>query len=358
MTRYYFSEEKLNLVKIKYLTQEIHTGDQGVYAIYNLNTHKFYIGSSNDLISRRSAHFVGLSENNHSNKYLQRSWDKHGESSFVFIILEFVIGKDWEFLLSREQHYLNFYKPYKRPIGYNISEEAGVGIRISGTEHQKKMLERTIKRFTVISPSGKVLSGSNAFQFCKEYNIPYVSFCYMLKDKAHTAGGWRNYKNQELNGEGNVDISKMIEKEAEKKVENHVEKYRFYKDGQLLEIVNLTKFCRENSLCVTTMTQTFHGIRLSDYKGYISAKNDEIAKIQSELPKNFYRIETPDKQIIEISSIRKFAIENGLDRNKFYKGIHKNEGWNGWRLLSKKTKYRQLSKRDRFKEEKPVTSLI
>lgn len=123
MRIYKFHQKELDLVRLKFLTAKIKTGDSGIYCIYNTVTHKFYIGSSGDLISRRSAHFVGLYENSHPNQYLQHSWNKYGPQAFVFVVLELITGEN--FLIEREQFNLDFYRVYERDIGITYLKKPG-----------------------------------------------------------------------------------------------------------------------------------------------------------------------------------------------------------------------------------------
>lgn len=77
-------------------------GKGGIYQIRNVVNGKVYVGSSVDLINRRSNHFRQLRKNIHHNIKLQYSYNKHGELSFVFEVVEFVDKP--EDLISREQY--------------------------------------------------------------------------------------------------------------------------------------------------------------------------------------------------------------------------------------------------------------
>lgn len=223
-----------------------------------------------------------------------------------------------------------------------------------------------IKRFTVVSPKGEVIKGENAYKFCEKHKIPYVSFCNLLKGKAHTAGDWRVYKETYGTLEnGSINLQILKEKEENYKYKNIIGKSQFYKDGKLIEIENLAKFCYEHNLCQTSMRQLYRGTRFSPYKGYTSGKSKELSDKQSNSQGHKYKLLSPNREIIEISSLRKFALERGFDGNKFYKGIQKEEGWNGWKLLEKKTKYgqskdfkRMLAEVDALKGEKSAISLV
>ena len=82
----------------------------GIYKIINKVNGKYYIGSSknmcgtSDSIGRWKEHLQGLKHNRHFNKHLQRAWNKYGESSFIFTIIDRV-GVDK--LLGVEQKYLD-----------------------------------------------------------------------------------------------------------------------------------------------------------------------------------------------------------------------------------------------------------
>jgi group I intron endonuclease len=61
---------------------------RGIYKIINVVNNKFYVGSAVDLKRRKTRHFCELRNNKHNNKYLQASWNKHGEQAFVFVVIE------------------------------------------------------------------------------------------------------------------------------------------------------------------------------------------------------------------------------------------------------------------------------
>lgn len=77
----------------------------GVYQILNKNTHKSYIGStSQTIIKRMNHHLCMLRVGKHKNTYLQHSWNKHGEDSFLFVVLENTSKQN---TLDKEQQYIN-----------------------------------------------------------------------------------------------------------------------------------------------------------------------------------------------------------------------------------------------------------
>jgi len=98
----------------------------GVYQILNVINGKRYIGSSKDILSRWRKHKQELQKRIHHSIHLQRAWNRYGEKSFVFEILESVLQgilSKSEFripLLAREQYYKDLYKSYNRRHGYDI----------------------------------------------------------------------------------------------------------------------------------------------------------------------------------------------------------------------------------------------
>jgi group I intron endonuclease len=115
----------------------------GVYRIVNNINKKVYIGSTGSkggFKKRWSYHLSDLRQNKHHSRHLQRAWNKYGEDSFVFEILEIIENFTKETLLIREQYYLDFYKSYDVNLGYNICKIAGSSLGIKKTPEQIKQM--------------------------------------------------------------------------------------------------------------------------------------------------------------------------------------------------------------------------
>ncbi len=89
----------------------------GIYKILNRVTGKFYVGYATDIQNRWYGHKSKLRRNLHPNKYLQHVWNKYGENSFEFIIVE-ECSRDK--LCEREYFHITLCKSTDRTIGYNI----------------------------------------------------------------------------------------------------------------------------------------------------------------------------------------------------------------------------------------------
>ena len=90
-----------------------HKNDKGVYSIYFINSDKFYIGSTNGIkgfVGRWRQHLQMLRNNKHTNLILQRTYNKYGEECLKLKIVE-LCKEDKEYILSREQFYLDSLKP-------------------------------------------------------------------------------------------------------------------------------------------------------------------------------------------------------------------------------------------------------
>lgn len=87
-------------------------------------TDKRYVGSAVDIKKRWWIHKSDLRGGKHHSEKLQRSWDKHGEESFDFIILEHVEDKSQ--LLQKEQTWMDFWNCVDN--GYNVLRFAGKGM--------------------------------------------------------------------------------------------------------------------------------------------------------------------------------------------------------------------------------------
>lgn len=91
----------------------------GIYCIINKFNNLIYIGSSLNVLHRRSQHFSLLNLNKHFNQKLQNSWNKYGENQFIFQIIEECSFED---LIKKEQFWINFYRSYDSDHGFNLNK--------------------------------------------------------------------------------------------------------------------------------------------------------------------------------------------------------------------------------------------
>lgn len=105
-----------------------------IYSITNIIDNKKYVGSAVDYNVRRIRHLSNLRCNRHHSSYLQNSFNKHGETNFIFDILEIV--DDISKLIEVEQKWIDDIKPE-----FNMTLIAGLnshlGLKRSDETKQK-----------------------------------------------------------------------------------------------------------------------------------------------------------------------------------------------------------------------------
>lgn len=109
----------------------------GIYCIENFLNGKKYVGQSKNIEKRWKTHRAALRRGTHDNTHLQAAWNKYGESSFLFYVLELCDEKS---LSERETFYINLLSAFEN--GYNMTQ-GGEGTRghHHTEEHKNKMRE-------------------------------------------------------------------------------------------------------------------------------------------------------------------------------------------------------------------------
>jgi group I intron endonuclease len=90
--------------------------DSGIYKIFCPTSQKTYIGLSKNIGKRKKHHFSQLKSNKHHNIHLQRHYNKYGDKSLIFEVVEFC---DKSMLVEREIFYVAQYDSYHN--GFNLS---------------------------------------------------------------------------------------------------------------------------------------------------------------------------------------------------------------------------------------------
>lgn len=142
-------------------------GKSGVYAIRNVVNGKTYVGSAAKCIGHRwDTHKSDLRKGKHHSQRLQRAWNKYGESSFAFIVLELC---DSLSCIKREQFYIDSMKSCDCQFGYNIVPKAGshLGHKHSA-ESRKRMSDSAKGRKPSPESIAKGLETRRGFKHSKE----------------------------------------------------------------------------------------------------------------------------------------------------------------------------------------------
>jgi len=127
-----------------------------IYIIRNIKTGMIYIGQTEDVITRKTAHLSDLNNFTHISTDMQMDYILYGSKSFTFGIVEFDVTPDK--LLEREKHWIKYFQS-EFPTGYNMPyvEKKDYHQRIS-----KKFVEELleVKKQSKLSLKGKDVSKS------------------------------------------------------------------------------------------------------------------------------------------------------------------------------------------------------
>lgn len=200
----------------------------GVYKITCIVNSKIYIGSANDILKRKIKHWASLRGNYHENRYLQNAWNKHGENNFIFEVIELVMP--WS-ILEREQYWFDKLKPFQ-PNGFNVNEIA-------------------------TTPPSRI--------GCKLTEAHRLKISQGLKGKRNALG--KKHKPEAKAIKSKIMKERPISSRLrERCAETHSKEFVVIKpNGDEILIKNLRKFCRENELSYSSMTEVAAGRRNSNY---------------------------------------------------------------------------------------------
>lgn len=218
----------------------------GVYKITNAVNDRIYIGSTKCFRIRWNSHARQLKQAKHCNKFLQRDYDKCGTDQFKFEILEVVAERDLRVL--KEEQYLNKY--YDGCVNcYNMCQAAVVS-----APYKRVLLEETRKKISLALKGHKISEKQKAALLAA--NLGKKTSVEAKQNISNALKG------RVLGEEHKAKISKSILNLGSKK------KYRFVQpNGQIVEILNLTEFCKTNKLSLTCMVAVFGGKR-KHHRGY------------------------------------------------------------------------------------------
>lgn len=111
-----------------------------IYKIISIIDDKIYVGSALNFNGRKSRHLSCLRRNIHHSRYLQNSFNLHGENNFIFDVLELV--EDQSKLIETEQKWIDWLKP-----DFNMTKIAGFNssIGMKRTDETKRKISESLK---------------------------------------------------------------------------------------------------------------------------------------------------------------------------------------------------------------------
>lgn len=126
----------------------------GIYEISQIGRGRSYVGSANNILKRWATHKSSLNYNQHGNSFLQRTWNKYGESAFAFTVLEFCHPSK---LTEREQFWIDKLQTVN-PYGFNLQPTARSCLGFKHTKSTKKKMSESAKRRNARPGYNKMLS--------------------------------------------------------------------------------------------------------------------------------------------------------------------------------------------------------
>lgn len=124
-----------------------------IYSILNKVNGKIYVGQTITGKKRFTDHKYGLNKGIHPNNHLQSSWDKYGEDSFEFNVLEYC---DESKLNDNEIWWINYFNSTNPDNGYNLQ---------SGGKSNYKVSDETCKKLSELN------KGENHWNYGKHHPI-------------------------------------------------------------------------------------------------------------------------------------------------------------------------------------------
>ncbi len=130
----------------------------GIYRIRNTKNGKIYIGSAVNLRNRWNLHRQGLRRGTHANRHLQSSWNKNGETHFLFEVIKLV--PDPKQLLVEEQQILDAYLAQKVVL-YNICLIARSCLGVTRSKETREKMSKALKGRVISKEHREKLRNAN-----------------------------------------------------------------------------------------------------------------------------------------------------------------------------------------------------
>lgn len=236
----------------------------GIYLIQNTLTHEFYIGQSCTVYGRWISHKKALTNNNHHNYKLQRSYNTYGETAFKYTSLQLIQHRDPYILNSLEIKYLNEYiQKYGQDKCLNQDlKPKQVSYKLSKSKHI----------YYVYNAFGKFINSyNNSDDLAKSIGVTCKSTIYKM------VNGWKGYEQYKR-----IRIRKSFIEKIEPLSDTYV----------ILEGTNVFKFCESAKEVVDTLQIKGGGSRTNAFKGGLVKQKFRIIQYSKYL-------EGQQKEVIE-----------------------------------------------------------
>jgi GIY-YIG catalytic domain len=340
----------------------------GIYQIIHKINNRRYVGSAQRFEDRWNTHLRELRNNKHHNKFLQNDFNKSGEASFRFEIVEIVDG-DKTTRQKREQFYLD-----------RLFEDTAKDSNTRYNHSPKAILTepRTIKTrsyrtdwYWFLSPDGIEYVVENLSEFCGSYKLDRSYMNKVSSGSLISYKGWTKitesknnavvclktgrevlvssvFEFSRLHQVDQSHLSKMLNGKRKSCgdwiVKNRVLVPRSHKgkvywlvspDGLKTKVNNLDLFAKDHNLDISCLRRVLDG-KDNQHKGWLrfgmtheqikNKWNDRYNKMAKT-----YHMLNPEGQLVEIHNMTKFCRENNLTKQcmlRVIKGIDRiHKGW-------------------------------
>jgi hypothetical protein len=231
----------------------------------------------------------------HSNGYLQRAWNKYGESQFQVSVLELTGIDD---VLRAEQTWIDKTQCADRRVGFNIFDTAG---------SPGESFAAVWRGF--VDPNGNEITISNLNKFCRINDLDLSSMIRLSqgRSKLKSHKGWTH--RQSVRKRPNI-----------KTYDGFIDP-----EGRAIgPITNLAAFCREHGLEKTHMVAVANG-RLISHQGWTFATG------RQRLKRSYRGFISPTGERVEFTNLLAFCREHDLSpihMHNVKSGVRKShKGW-------------------------------
>lgn len=266
----------------------------GIYKWTCTPTEKIYIGSTINIYKRYYDHLKTLRGNRHINPHFQSAWNKHGESAFEFQVIELILPL---FLLEREQYWLDRTEAYKKHKGFNICPTAGSSLGQIRSESAGNNISaaKATPQNGYISPSGEHITIENLRSFCREHGLKISSMRALALGKQAKHCGWTH-----------MNAAVRAENGSRKVRDGFIDP-----QGNIVPpFHNLGAFCQEHGLGRTSMLWLSQG-KVAVHKGW-SHVNAAECKAYTGI------IDPIGNEMGPIYDLTVFCREHGLDVSSMF----------------------------------------
>lgn len=303
----------------------------GIYCILNKVDGKRYIGQSIDIDTRKNHHFGDLRRGEHKNSYLQHSFNKYGENSFVFSILEYCSSKDE--LNEREKYWISFYDTTNRSKGYNLT--TGGDANTEFTIERRMNISNSLKgnKHPMYGKhhskeTRKKMSKSRKGERNGMYGKHHSKETKQKISKAHKG------KNNGLFGENHPMYGKSLSEETRNKISDAIkgENHPMYGKHHSEEVKR--KISEINKGRIHSIESRINMSSSQNTTGYfrVCIRKDKTCKYGFKYAYQYYGDDDKRKAIsrVDINELKKEVISNGLPwyENENINNIDKKGGFN------------------------------